>query len=78
MGTQFELTVTTLVIGLPRQVVVQRCRRADVEFQPFGGIPDLMNDPATSDGSAAACLSTSRPRACGRSALISKGRSRRW
>lgn len=25
MGTQLEWTMTTLVIGLPRQVVVQRC-----------------------------------------------------
>jgi len=32
MGTQLEFTVTTLVIGLPRQVVVQRCRRADVDL----------------------------------------------
>jgi hypothetical protein len=32
MGTQLEWTVTTLVIGLPRQVVVQRCRRADVDL----------------------------------------------
>jgi hypothetical protein len=28
-GTQFEWTITTL-LGLPHQVVVQRCRRADV------------------------------------------------
>ncbi|CAA9349009.1 MAG: hypothetical protein AVDCRST_MAG29-2103, partial [uncultured Nocardioidaceae bacterium] len=27
MGTQLEWTITTLVIGLSRQVVVQRCRR---------------------------------------------------
>jgi hypothetical protein len=26
MGTQLEFTITTLVIALPRQVVVQRCR----------------------------------------------------
>jgi hypothetical protein len=32
MGTQLEFTVTTLVIGLPRQVVVPRCRRADVDL----------------------------------------------
>lgn len=32
MGTQVEFTVTTLVIGLPRQVVVQRCRQADVDL----------------------------------------------
>ena len=31
MGTQVTWTVTTLVIGLPPQVVVQRCRRADVD-----------------------------------------------
>jgi hypothetical protein len=31
-GTQLEYTVTTLVIGLPPQVVVQRCRRADVDL----------------------------------------------
>ena len=31
-GTQLEWTVTTLVIGLPRQVVVQRCNRADVDL----------------------------------------------
>jgi hypothetical protein len=27
-----EFTITTLIIGLPRQVVVQRCRRADVHL----------------------------------------------
>ena len=27
-----ECTITTLIIGLPRQVVVQRCRRADVHL----------------------------------------------
>jgi hypothetical protein len=32
MGTQVEVTITTLVIGLPRQVVVQRCDRADVDL----------------------------------------------
>lgn len=32
MGLQQDLTNTTLVIGLPRQVVVQRCRRADVDL----------------------------------------------
>ena len=32
MGTQLKWTLTTLVIGLPRQVVVQRCRRADVDL----------------------------------------------
>ncbi len=32
MGTQLEFTVTTLVVGLPRQVVVQRCKRADVDL----------------------------------------------
>jgi hypothetical protein len=32
MGTQLDFTVTTLVIGLPRQVVVQRCKRADVDL----------------------------------------------
>lgn len=32
MGTQLEFTITTLVIGLPRQVVVQRCRRAEVDL----------------------------------------------
>lgn len=32
MGTQLEWTITTLVIGLPRQAVVQRCRRADVDL----------------------------------------------
>jgi hypothetical protein len=32
MGTQLEFTITTLVIGLPRQVVVRRCRRADVDL----------------------------------------------
>jgi hypothetical protein len=32
MGTQLEFTITTLVIGLLRQVVVQRCRRADVDL----------------------------------------------
>ena len=32
MGTQLEFTVTTLVIGLPRQLVVQRCRRADIDL----------------------------------------------
>jgi hypothetical protein len=31
-GTQLEFTVTTLVIRLPRQVVVPRCKRADVEL----------------------------------------------
>jgi len=31
-GTRLEFTVTTLVIGLPRQVVGQRCRRADVDL----------------------------------------------
>jgi hypothetical protein len=31
MGTQLEFTITTLVIGLPRPVVVQRCMRADVD-----------------------------------------------
>lgn len=30
--TQLEWTVTTLVIGLPRTVVVQRCRRVDVDL----------------------------------------------
>ena len=29
MGTRLEFTVTTLVIGPPRRVVVQRCSRAD-------------------------------------------------
>ena len=32
MGTQLEFTVTTLVIGLPRQVLVQRCRCANVDL----------------------------------------------
>jgi hypothetical protein len=32
MGTQHEFTVTKLVIGLPRQVVVQQCRRVDVDL----------------------------------------------
>jgi len=32
MSTQLEWTITTLVIGLPRQVVVQRYRRADVDL----------------------------------------------
>lgn len=32
MGTHLEFSVTTLVIGLPRQVVAQRCRRADVDL----------------------------------------------
>ena len=32
MGTQLEFTVTTPVIGLPRQVLVQRCSRADVDL----------------------------------------------
>ena len=32
IGTQLEFTITTLVIGFPRQVVVQRCRRADVDL----------------------------------------------
>jgi hypothetical protein len=32
VGTQLEWTITTLVIGLPGQVVVQRCRRADVDL----------------------------------------------
>ena len=27
MGIQLEWTITTLVIGLPRQMVLQRCRR---------------------------------------------------
>lgn len=31
-GTQLEWTITTLVIGLPRQVVVHRCRRSDVDL----------------------------------------------
>jgi len=31
-GTQLEWTITTLVIGLPRTVVVRRCRRADVDL----------------------------------------------
>ena len=31
MGT-LEFTVTTLVIRLPRPVMVQRCRRADVDL----------------------------------------------
>ena len=31
IGTQLEFTVTTLGIGLPRRVVVQRCRREDVD-----------------------------------------------
>lgn len=31
-GTQLEWTITTLVIGLPRTVVVQRCSRADVDL----------------------------------------------
>jgi hypothetical protein len=30
-GNAARLTVTTLVIGLPRQMVVQRCKRADVD-----------------------------------------------
>jgi transcriptional regulator with XRE-family HTH domain len=29
-STQLEFSITTLVIGLPRQVVVQRCRRSHV------------------------------------------------
>ncbi len=32
MGTQLEFVITSLVIGLPRQVVAQRCRRADVDL----------------------------------------------
>ncbi len=32
MGAQLEFVITTLVIGLPRRVVVQRCRRADVDL----------------------------------------------
>jgi hypothetical protein len=32
MGRQLEFTVTTLVIGLPRQLVVQGCRRADIDL----------------------------------------------
>ena len=32
MGTQLEWTITTLVIGLARQVVVQQCRRTDVDL----------------------------------------------
>jgi hypothetical protein len=32
MRTQLDSTVTTLVIGLPRHVVVQRCRRTDVDL----------------------------------------------
>jgi hypothetical protein len=32
MGTPLGLTITTLGIGLPHEVVVQRCRRADVDW----------------------------------------------
>jgi hypothetical protein len=32
MRTQLALTITTLVVGLPRQVVVQRCGRVDVDL----------------------------------------------
>ncbi len=31
-GIQLEWTITTLVIGLPRQVVVQRCSQDDVDL----------------------------------------------
>jgi hypothetical protein len=31
-GTQLEFTITMLVIGLPRQVVVRQRRRADVDL----------------------------------------------
>ncbi len=57
MGTQLEWTITTLVIGLPRQVVVQRCHGADVDlvlrddgevWPPLVDIPScLMVDPAS-------------------------------
>ena len=32
MGTQLEFTITTLFIGLPRLIAVQRCRLADVDL----------------------------------------------
>jgi hypothetical protein len=32
LDTQLEFNITTLVIGLPRQVVVQRCNQADVDL----------------------------------------------
>ena len=35
-GRQLDFTVTTLVIGLPRQVVVQRCDRAAVDLPRRG------------------------------------------
>lgn len=31
-GMQLEFTVTTLLVGLPRVVVVERCNRADVDL----------------------------------------------
>jgi hypothetical protein len=31
-GKQLEFTVTTLVTGVPRQMVVQRCRRSAVDL----------------------------------------------
>ena len=55
-GHQLEFTVTTLVIGLPRQVVVQRCRRTDVHgaarprrraSSPFVAAQQLLLTPAT-------------------------------
>jgi hypothetical protein len=42
MGTQLKLTITMLVVGLPRRVVVQRCRRVDVDLccETTGGVAD--------------------------------------
>ena len=66
MGTQLEFTITTLVIGLPRQVVVQRCRRADVDLVLRGrrGGVAAASRVVMADSASDPCIS--RPGSCGR------------